>query len=70
VTTPVGAQGLDGLDKIVSVHDSPSALALATTSLMENDDRWSEMSAREVAFAQSAFSIESAFRSFVAAIEK
>jgi GT2 family glycosyltransferase len=69
VTTPVGAQGLDGLDRIVPVRDSPGALALATTSLMENDDRWTEMSAREVEFARSAFSMESTFRSFVAAIE-
>ena len=69
VTTPAGAQGLDGLDEIVPVCESSMALALATTSLMENDDLWSEMSAREVEFARSAFSMESTRRSFMAAIE-
>jgi hypothetical protein len=38
--------------------------------LMENDDRWTEMSAREAQFARSAFSMESTFRSFVTAIEE
>jgi GT2 family glycosyltransferase len=69
ITTPVGAQGLDGLDEIIPVHESPGMLARATTLLMENDDRWTEMSAREAQFARSAFSMESTFRSFVAAIE-
>jgi glycosyltransferase involved in cell wall biosynthesis len=69
VTTPAGAQGLHGLDEIVPVRESAGALALATTSLMENDDLWSEMSGREVEFARSAFSMESTLRSFVAAIE-
>jgi GT2 family glycosyltransferase/glycosyltransferase involved in cell wall biosynthesis len=69
VTTPAGAQGLDGLNEIVPVRESAGALALATTSLMENDDDWSEMSAREVEFARSAFSMENTLRSFMAAIE-
>ncbi|NIF76627.1 glycosyltransferase [Paraburkholderia sp. Cy-641] len=40
VTTPVGAQGLPGLDEIVPVTDEPQKIAEQVTALMRDDERW------------------------------
>ncbi|MGF6241001.1 GT2 family glycosyltransferase/SAM-dependent methyltransferase [Paraburkholderia sp. GAS38] len=40
VTTPVGAQGLPGLEDIVPVTDDPYKLAEDVVALVRDDDRW------------------------------
>ncbi|MFM0029584.1 glycosyltransferase [Paraburkholderia madseniana] len=40
VTTPVGAQGLPGMDEIVPVTDDPEKLAKEVIALLRDDDRW------------------------------
>jgi glycosyltransferase involved in cell wall biosynthesis len=40
VTTPVGAQGLPGLEEIVPVTDDAQQLAEDVVALMRDDDRW------------------------------
>ncbi|TAL98900.1 MAG: methyltransferase domain-containing protein [Paraburkholderia sp.] len=40
VTTPVGAQGLLGLDEIAPVTDDPQRIATEIVSLMHKDERW------------------------------
>ena len=40
VTTSVGAQGLEGLDAVVPVHDEADAIADAIVEMMQNPDRW------------------------------
>ncbi|WP_153100738.1 glycosyltransferase [Paraburkholderia hayleyella] len=40
VTTPVGIQGLPGLDGILPVNDDPAVFAASVVELVRNDERW------------------------------
>jgi glycosyltransferase involved in cell wall biosynthesis len=61
VTTPVGAQGLPGLDKVVSICDDPRSFADAVCKLLEDDGVWVRQCAAQIAYAGERFT-ESAFR--------
>ena len=65
VTTPVGAQGLQGLDDTVPVSDDPHRLAMDVVALLESDDRWREVAEKAKSYISGRFSaqaMESVFR--------
>jgi GT2 family glycosyltransferase/glycosyltransferase involved in cell wall biosynthesis len=62
VTTPVGAQGCDGLEKVIAVADSAAPLAAAMITLLTDDRAWRTLSADQIAYAKQRFS-ETALRS-------
>jgi len=58
VTTPVGAQGLEGLESVVAVSDDETVLAQEICALLADDERWEQASRRQVDYVQGRFSIE------------
>jgi glycosyltransferase involved in cell wall biosynthesis len=60
VTTPIGAQGLPGIERVASVCDAPHDFAEAVCRLLEDDVVWSERSAAQIEYAATHFS-EAAF---------
>jgi glycosyltransferase involved in cell wall biosynthesis len=58
VTTPVGAQGLEGLSPLVPVSDEPDALAAAIVALLKDDAKWDEVARVERDYAREHFSRE------------
>jgi hypothetical protein len=68
VTTPVGAQGLPGLEWVAAIAADPAGLAAAVCTLLTDDALWRSRCATQIAYAQDRFS-EAAFRgSFLEAI--
>jgi len=61
VTTSTGAQGLPGLQEIVSICDEPAAFADGVCRLLTDDRAWSECAAAQLDYAASRYS-EVAFR--------
>ena len=61
VTTPVGAQGCEGLDKVITITDSPAPFAATIIALLTDDRAWRGQSAEQIAYASERFS-ESALR--------
>lgn len=68
VTTPVGAQGIAGLEAIVPVHDDLAATVEALLQLLTDDAAWIAQSARQVSFAQQFYSREAMGRSVLSAL--
>lgn len=58
VTTTVGAQGLDGLDQAVDIHDEPADFAAAVLRLLTDDRHWSLRSEAETAYMRGRFSAQ------------
>lgn len=58
VTTPVGAQGLDGLESVVTVSEDASVLAERICTLLHDDTQWREASREQVGYMQGRFSME------------
>lgn len=58
VTTPVGAQGLEGLESVVTVSDDEAVLARAIAGLMQDDDAWLKASRAQRAYMEGRFSID------------
>lgn len=58
VTTPVGAQGLPGLDEVVFVEADAEAIARRIVELARNDGLWSDRSSAGRAFIDQKFSKE------------
>jgi O-antigen biosynthesis protein len=58
VTTPVGAQGLDGLEAVVPVSDDEAVLAQHIAALLRNDALWQDMSRRQQGYMEGRFSFE------------
>ncbi len=56
VTTPVGAQGLPGLFRIVASEDDPVRFAAAVVALLRDDGLWQRRSRGQVEFARERFS--------------
>lgn len=70
VTTPVGAQGMPGLEAICEVSEAAATLAAAVLRLMGDKELWQQRSAAEQAYALSYFS-QNAMRShLIQAIEQ
>jgi hypothetical protein len=61
VTTPIGAQGLPGLDKVASICDDPRSFADAVCKRLEDDGLWVRQCAAQIAYAAERYT-ESAFR--------
>jgi GT2 family glycosyltransferase len=61
VTTPTGAQGMPGLDRVASICDGPRSFADAVCNLLEDDRLWVRQCAAQIAYAAERYS-ESAFR--------
>ena len=61
VTTPVGAQGLPGLEQVARVHDDPGAFADAVCALLLDDALWHAQATAQVGYAAARFS-EAALR--------
>ena len=56
VTTPVGAQGLTGIEAVCDVADSEQAIAAAVARLVTDDALWIERSKSQAAFVATRFS--------------
>ena len=56
VTTPIGAQGLPGLDAVAAVCGTAEAIAAAIVALLGDDALWAERSAAGIAYARAHFS--------------
>lgn len=65
VTTPVGAQGLPGLDAVVQVESQPQAMASAICRLLRDDRLWQECSAAQLAYATARFHTDALSRSLL-----
>ncbi len=55
VTTPVGAQGLPGLDRVASIENGASAFAGAVCALLADDTLWEARSAAGIDYASARF---------------
>jgi glycosyltransferase involved in cell wall biosynthesis len=58
VTTPVGAQGFDGLPACVTVSEDANVLASRLVTLAESDELWSETSVAQSEYARERFSLQ------------
>ena len=56
VTTPVGAQGLEGLKDVVPVSDNVEAIAAAIVGLLGDDERWIHQAQGQLDYAKTHFS--------------
>ena len=56
VTTPTGAQGLPGLDQVVSICEGPRSFADAVCKLLDDDGLWVRQCAAQVAYAAERYS--------------
>ena len=70
VTTPVGVQGLPGLEQIIPVHDQPTAFADSVLRLLGEDADWIQRSLAQTAYARARFSEDAMRDSLLAAFEK
>jgi O-antigen biosynthesis protein len=61
VTSPIGAQGLPGLDEVASICDQERNFADAVCQLLEDDALWTTRCAAQIAYAAAHYS-EMAFR--------
>lgn len=68
VTTPIGAEGIDGLERIVDVTDDPDRIAEALSLLLTDDRAWSERAAAQIAYAARHFSRKAFAESLLAAL--
>jgi O-antigen biosynthesis protein len=58
VTTPVGAEGLEGLGTIVPVSDDEHALAQQLCTLLRDDPQWEERSRKQMGYMEGRFSVQ------------
>lgn len=56
VTTSVGAQGLDGLEKVIPISDDPLVLAAEINALITNDDYWLSIAEKGRQYCSARFS--------------
>ena len=57
VTTPVGAQGLEGLDAIACVSGEEAVLARAMLELLQDDAAWRRAARAQQAYLEGRFSL-------------
>jgi GT2 family glycosyltransferase len=58
VTTPIGAQGLEGLESVVTVSTEEHILADAVIALLRDDAYWSEVSRKQTHYMAGRFSLQ------------
>jgi glycosyltransferase involved in cell wall biosynthesis len=68
VTTPIGAQGIPGLDRLVPIWEQPQAIADALLRLLADDDAWMAQSRAQVRFAAATYSRAAMRMSLLAAL--
>jgi glycosyltransferase involved in cell wall biosynthesis len=68
VTTPIGAQGLPGLDCVVSIESDPVRMADAVCALLTDDALWTARCAAQIAYAQERYSAAALQQSVLAAM--
>jgi len=56
VTTSVGMQGLEGLDRVIPISDDAQVIADAIVRLMQDDDQWQAVARGGREFADARFS--------------
>jgi GT2 family glycosyltransferase/glycosyltransferase involved in cell wall biosynthesis len=56
VTTPIGAQGLQGLSTVAAVCGTAETIAAAIVALLGDDGLWADRSAAGIAYARAHFS--------------
>lgn len=59
VTTTIGAQGLDGLDRVARVVDAAAGIGEAVRELLTDDATWRELSVASSRYAEQRFSRQS-----------
>ena len=68
VTTPVGAQGLDGVEAIIAVRWEPAAFAAAVVERMRDDAIWRRQVTTQAAYVAARFSVEAQADSLISAM--
>jgi O-antigen biosynthesis protein len=58
VTTPVGAQGLDGLESVAPVSADENVIAEEICALLRDDARWIQASRNQMEYIQGRFSVD------------
>lgn len=69
VTTPVGAQGLPGLDGAAAVRETAPDLASEIARLLTDNSAWNSQSARQIGYARRHFSREAAVSAISGAVD-
>ena len=69
VTTPVGAQGLEGLSEVVPVLDNAEAIAAAVVQLLCDDAKWCDQAQRQLDYAEARFSRRASIAAISEAVE-
>jgi glycosyltransferase involved in cell wall biosynthesis len=69
VTTPVGAQGLEGLKEVVPVLDDAKAIAAALVQLLSDDAKWSEQARRQLDYVKAHFSRQASIAAISEAVK-
>ena len=57
MTTPVGAQGLNGLESVVPVSSDETLLAEAICALLQDDESWRKDSRSQTDYMEGRFSM-------------
>ena len=70
VTTPIGAQGLPGVEAVAAVATEPLSIADAVCRLLTDDDAWVRASAGQIDYAKARFSEEALSASLLAGFER
>ncbi|MDQ0512554.1 glycosyltransferase [Ancylobacter amanitiformis] len=68
VTTPMGAEGIDGLERIAAIHEDPRDIAASIVGLIEADDAWMRASQAGIDYARRHFSRSALKDSLLAAL--
>jgi GT2 family glycosyltransferase/glycosyltransferase involved in cell wall biosynthesis len=69
VVTPVGAQGLPGVEDVVSIETEPAAFAAAVSALLTDDALWRRRGAAASGYARDRFSESAQRRSLLRALD-
>jgi glycosyltransferase involved in cell wall biosynthesis len=69
VTTPTGAQGLEGLKDVVPVVDDAKAIAAAIVQLLSDDAKWSDQAQRQLDYAKARFSRQASIAAISEAVK-
>ncbi|GGJ44794.1 hypothetical protein GCM10011320_60330 [Neoroseomonas lacus] len=68
VTTPIGAEGIPGIDEVVPISTEAPDIAEAVVRLIKSDDAWTRQSRAQVELASMKFSRTAVRRSLVSAL--
>ncbi len=69
VTTPVGAQGLEGISAFATVTDDATRLAAGLLRFLNDDQAWDNASRAQIDFARAHFAREILSKQILAAVE-